>query len=169
MSKFFMNWTTVEIEHKRFHTRWMGLDAKEVGQFCQQLTEETHRLGAENNGLRKDLQEQEKELLEHKEREKMIRAVLFSVHKTAEQIKANAEKEAQLIVAEAELKAEKILQGTHQRLADLDNDIAELKRQRLQLETKLRNTLETYQQLLNTDREDEKQDVPGSKVKLLNR
>jgi cell division initiation protein len=169
MAKFFMNWTTVEIDHKRFRTRWMGLDAKEVEQFCRQLTEETHRLGAENDGLRKDLQEQEKELLEHKEREKMIRSVLFSVHKTAEQIKANAEKEAQLIVAEAELKAEKILQGAHQRLADLDNDIAELKRQRLQLETKLRSTLVTYQQLLDMDKEDEKQDEPGSKVKLLNR
>jgi cell division initiation protein len=164
-----MKWASIEIQHKRFRTRWLGLDPREVQLFCQQLTEETHRLKAENSGLRKDLQEQEKELLEHREREKTIRTVLVNVQKTAEQMKANAEKEAKLIVAEAELKAEKILQGAHQRLAQLDSDIAELKRQRMQLETRLRSTIETYQQLLDMNKEDNQQDEPLSKVKLLNR
>jgi cell division initiation protein len=158
-----------DIQPKRFRTRWMGLDAKEVEHFCQQLNEESQQLKAENSGLHKNLQEQEKELQEYKEREKAIRTVLLNANKAAEQLKANAEKEAKLIVAEAELKAEKILQGVHQRLAQLHNDIAELKRHRIQLETKLRSTIEIYQRLLDMDKEDEQEPVSASKVKLLNR
>lgn len=158
-----------EIERKRFRTRWFGLDPKEVGLFCQQLGEENHHLKVENSALRKDLQTQEKELHEYKEREKTIRAVLFNAHKIAEQTKTNAEKEAKLMVAEAELKAEKILQGAHQRLSQIHDDIAELKRHRILLESKLRSTIETYQQLLNMDKEEEGECEPKSKVKLLNR
>jgi cell division initiation protein len=160
-----------DIQPKRFRTRWMGLDTKEVELFCQQLNEENQRLKAENCGLHKNLQEQEKELLEYKEREKAIRTVLLNANKAVEQLKANAEKEAKLIVAEAELKAEKMLQGVHQRLAQLHNDIAELKRHRIQLETKLRSTIETYQRLLDMDKDDEQEHEPVSvsKVQLLNR
>ncbi len=158
-----------DVQPKRFRTRWMGLDPKEVERFCQQLNEESQRLKAENSGLHKNLQEQEKELQEYKEREKAIRTVLLQANKAAEQLKANAEKEAKLIVAEAELKAEKILQGVHQRLAQLHDDIAELKRHQIQLETKLRSTIETYQRLLDMDKEDEQEPASVSKVKLLNR
>ena len=164
-----MEWNSVEIERKRFRTRWLGLDAKEVGLFCQQLAEENLQLKVENSALRKDLQTQEKELHEYKEREKTIRSVLLNAHKIAEQTKVNAEKEAKVIVAESELKAEKILQGAHQRLAQIHDDIAELKRHRILLESKLRSTIETYRQLLNMDIEEAGESEPKSKVKLLNR
>lgn len=157
-----------DLQPKRFRTRWMGLDAKEVELFCQQLNEEGQRLKAENSALHKNLQEYEKELQDYKEREKTIRTVLINAQKAAEQLKANAEKEARLIVAEAELKAEKILQGAHQRLAQLHNDVAELKRHRIQLETRLRTTIENYQKLLDLDSDDEREEEPAGKVKLLN-
>jgi cell division initiation protein len=163
-----MSWTSVEIEQRRFRTRLMGLDAKEVALFCRHLTEESLQVKAESNALRKDLQELERELQEHKEREKTIRNVLFTAHKTAEQIKTNAEREAKLIVAEAELHAEKLLQGAHQRLIQIHDDIEELKRHRILLEAKLRSMIESYQQLLNVDKEDEEESEPQSKVKLVN-
>ena len=81
--------------------------------------------------------------------------MLINAHKTVEQMKANAEREARLIIADAELKAEKTLQSAHQRLAQLHQDIAELKRQRIQLESKLRSTIESYQQMLDIQKEDE--------------
>jgi cell division initiation protein len=160
---------TMDIQHKRFRTRWMGLDPSEVEIFCRQLTEEIQHLKAEGAKLRRDLQDQEKELREYKDREKTIRNVLLNAHKTVEQMKSNAEKEAGLIVAEAELKAEKVLQGAHQRLAQLHEDITELKRHRIQLETKLRSTIATYQQLLDLEKEDEKESELENKVKFLSR
>jgi len=164
-----MEWTSVDIQHKSFRTRWKGLDPREVEVFLQQLAEEIQKIRTENNTLQKDLQDQTKELHEYKDREKTIRNVLLNAHKTVEQMKANAEKEAKLIIADAELKAEKILQGAHQRLAQMHEDITELRRQRIQLETRLRSTIETFQQLLNMESEEEDESGPENKVKVLNR
>lgn len=50
-----MAWDTVEIQHRRFRTRWMGLDPREVETLVQQMTEETQRIKLENAALRKDL------------------------------------------------------------------------------------------------------------------
>jgi cell division initiation protein len=72
-----------------------------------------------------------------------------------EQMKINAEKEAKLLVSEAEVKAERILNNAHNRLAQIHEDIAELKRQRTQFELKLRATIETYQKMLDMHKEEE--------------
>ena len=70
-------------------------------------------------------------------------------------MKVNAEKDAKLRVSEAELKAERILNNAHSRLAQIHEDIAELKRQRTQFELKMRATIETYQKMLEMQKEEE--------------
>ena len=154
--------------HRRFKTRLLGgLDPHEVELFIQQMVEDIQGLKAENAGLKRDIQDREKELREYREREKTIRNVLLSAQKTVDQMKVGAEKEARLIVAEAELKAEKILQGAHQSLSRLHEDIAELKRHRIQFETRLRNTIDTYRQILDMEAEENAEENLGSKVKYL--
>jgi cell division initiation protein len=164
-----MGLASTDIQQKRFRTRWLGFDTKEVQLFCQELAEEIENLKSENSHLSKDLQEHKKELREYKEREKTIRAVLLTAHKTAEQTKGNAEKEAKVMIAEAELQAEKILQAAHQRLTRIHDDIAELQRHRLQLEAKLRATVETYRNLLNAQEDDANENETLGKIKILNR
>jgi cell division initiation protein len=70
-------------------------------------------------------------------------------------MKINAQKESKLLVSEAEVKAERILNNAHNRLAQIHEDIAELKRQRTQFELKLRATIETYQKMLDMQKEEE--------------
>jgi cell division initiation protein len=70
-------------------------------------------------------------------------------------MKVNAQKESKLLVSEAEVKAERILNNAHNRLAQIHEDIAELKRQRTQFELKLRATIETYQKMLDMQKEEE--------------
>ncbi|MCU0588306.1 MAG: DivIVA domain-containing protein [Syntrophobacteraceae bacterium] len=154
------DWTPADIQHKQFRKRLMGLDPREVEQFLQMTSEEMAHLRMESAEQRRRLGEQEKELKEYREREKTIRNVLINAHKTVEQMKANAERESKLIIADAELKAEKMLQSTHQRLAQLHQDIAELKRQKIQLESRLRSTIESYQQMLDMQKENEAEGEP---------
>ena len=165
-----MDPVAADLQHVEFRKRLWGYDPREVDLALQQAVDQIQALKVEAGSLRKDFQELERELREYKEREKTIRNVLLSAHKTAEQMKANAEKEAKLIISDGEMKAEKVLQDAHQRLAQLHEDIAELKRQRIQLETKLRSTIEAYQQMLDMQKEDEKDRTsePG-KVKTMNR
>ena len=54
---------------------------------------------AENEDFKNDMQTLESEIKEHRDREKTMRAVLVSAQKNAEQIKANAEREAKLVIS----------------------------------------------------------------------
>jgi cell division initiation protein len=146
----------LEIQQKQFRLRtFKGLDAKDVESFLQKVADQMSGLLKEIDELKRDLGERERQLGEHREREQTLKNTLISAQKTVEQMKVNAQKEAKLLVSEAEVKAERILNNAHNRLAQIHEDIAELKRQRTQFELKIRATIETYQKMLDMQKEEE--------------
>jgi cell division initiation protein len=83
-------------------------------------------------------------------------------------MKDNARKSAELIIAEAEVKAEKILNNAHNRLVQLHEDISELKRQRTQIEVQIGSIVEAHSKLLDLSKEGAKaMDEEDAKLKLL--
>ncbi len=140
-----------DLEGKKFRKRLMGLDPGDVEAFLQDVTEELRRLKEENENLKRDVQTLESEIKEHREREKTIRAVLVSAQKNAEQIKANAEREAKLIVSEAEVKAEGILNEAGNRLIRMEQEISEMRRNRIQFGARMRSLLDAFRQMLDDD------------------
>ena len=146
----------LEIQQKQFRLRFFrGLDPKEVEAFLQKVADQMSGLLKEIDELKQDLGEKERRLGEHRDREQTLKNTLISAQKTVEQMKVNAQKESKLLVSEAEVKAERILNNAHNRLAQIHEDIAELKRQRIQFELKLRATIETYQKMLDMQKEEE--------------
>ena len=82
-------------------------------------------------------------------------------------MKENARKTGELAIAEAEVKAERILNHAHNRLAQLHEDIAELKRQRMQIEVQIRAIIETHTKLMDMGQEEmRKMDEDDSKLKV---
>jgi cell division initiation protein len=76
---------------------------------------------------------------------------LSQTRELATEVKTNAEREARVLLAEAELQAEKILNQAHSRLARIHDDISELKRQRAQFEVRLRSLVEAHLKLLDVE------------------
>lgn len=151
-----MELSPLDVQQKQFRTRiFRGLDAKEVEAFLQKVADQMSSRLKENDDLRGELDERMRQLDEHREREQILKNTLVSAQKAVEQMKVNAQKEAKLLVSEAEVKAERILNNAHNRLAQIHEDIAELKRQRTQFELKLRATIETYQKMLDMQKEEE--------------
>jgi cell division initiation protein len=140
-----------EIEDKRFRKRFMGFDPSDVEAFLRDVTDEINRSKEENQNLKKDLQTLDAAVREHREREKTIRAVLVSAQKSAEQIKANAEREAKLIVSEAEIKAEGILKEANNRLIRMEQEMSEMRRNRIQFGARMRSLLDSFSQMLDDD------------------
>ena len=146
----------LEIQQKQFRIRFFrGLDAKEVESFLQKVSEQMSTLLKDIDDLKREMENRERRLSEYREREQTLKNTLLSAQKTVEQMRNNAEKESKLLVSEAEVKAERILNNAHNRLAQIHEDIAELKRQRTQFELKLRATIETYQKMLDIQKEEE--------------
>ncbi|MFH2124903.1 MAG: DivIVA domain-containing protein, partial [Pseudomonadota bacterium] len=117
------------------------------GKLADYITDLHRELDNLNNRLNQTSQE----LKEYRVREDTLEANLAQTRRISEDMKANSEKEAKFIVAEAELQAEKILSQAHNRLAQIHDDITELKRQRAQFEVRLRSLVEAHIKLLEVE------------------
>jgi cell division initiation protein len=140
-----------DLEGKKFRKRLMGLDPGDVEAFLLDVTEELRQLREENGNLKKDLQTLESEIKEHRDREKTIRTVLISAQKNAEHTKANAEREAKLVISQAEVKAEAILNDAGNRLIRMEQEISEMRRNRIQFGARMRSLLDAFRQMLDDD------------------
>ncbi len=140
-----------EIRQKDFRRRFRGYDPQEVQTYLEQVAERLAALDKDNQELRAQVTELSSDLKSYREREQSLEATLAQTREMAEEIKANAEREGQLLVAEAELQAEKLLNQAHNRLAQIHDDIAELKRQRAQFEVRLRSLVEAHLKLMDVE------------------
>ena len=162
--------TPLDIQQQQFRTRFRGFDVHEVDTFLEQMAESFESMQAETEDCMEKIQRLEHEIRGYKEREDAFKRAMLNSQKVLEQMKENARKSSELIVANAEIKAEKILNQAHNRLAQLHADIAELKRQRMQIEIQVRSIIEAHSKLLDLGKEEAKAlDEVESKVKFLNK
>ena len=129
----------------------MGYSIQEVSAYKEQVQDRLGALAAENDALKRRLVDFKEELSSYREREMSLEATLRQTRQITEEVKQNAERESQVILAEAELQAEKILNQAHTRLAQIHDDISELKRQRAQFEVRLRSLIEAHMKLLDVE------------------
>ena len=163
-----MKMTPLDIQQQQFKTRFRGFDLREVDTFLEQTAGAFETLQRENEDYQEEIRRLELEIQGYKKREETFKRALLNSQKVLDQMKENARKSAELIIAEAEVKAEKILNKSHNRLAQLHEDIAELKRQRTQIEVQISSVIEAHSKLLEISKEGMKEmDEEDSKVKLL--
>jgi len=163
-----MDVSPTDIRQQQFRVRFRGFDIRQVDDFLERTADAWIAIQTRNERLLEEIQRLEKENKEFREREETFKRALVSSHKVMEQMKENARKSAELIIANAEVKAEKMLNRAHSRLAQLHEDIGELKRQRIQLETQIRAILEAHSRLLEMEKEESNtQDGEESKLTYL--
>jgi cell division initiation protein len=163
-----MKMTPLDIQQQRFRTRFRGFDVQEVDLFLERMAEAFESFQTESETLQEKIRRLESEVQGYKEREDTFKRAMLNSQKVIEQMKENARKSSELIIADAEMKAEKILTAAHNRLAQIHEDIAELKRQRMQIEVQIRSILEAHTKLLEIGKEEATVlDEVDEKVKLL--
>jgi cell division initiation protein len=147
-----------------------GYKRQEVDVFLQEVAERIGELSEERKALEAKVEELSKSLSEYKSREGVLQNTLVTTQKMVDDVKANAHKQAKVIVEEAQNKAEGIINQAHKRLAELHEDISELKRQRTQFEINLNSLLDSHKKLLEqTGRDDQEIDEAENKLKFLTR
>ena len=163
-----MNITPLDIQQQKFKTRIRGFDVREVDAFLEQVANVVESLQRTHKGMQEEVRRLELEIQGYRKREETFKRALLNSQKVLDQMKDNARKSAELIIAEAEVKAEKILNNAHNRLAQLHEDISELKRQRTQIEVQIGSIVEAHSKLLELSKEGAKaMDEEDAKLKLL--
>jgi cell division initiation protein len=160
--------TALDIQQQRFRTKVRGIDPREVQTFLEQAAAAFENLQRENHRLTDEARQLRGEVEEHRKREGTFKRALMHSQKVLDQMKINAEKQADLIVAEAENKAEKLLHQAQRRLAELQEHITKLKRQRVQIEVEIGSVIESHRRLLSLGQEQIRAtDEQDDKLKVL--
>lgn len=148
-----MKITPMDIQQQQFKGKMIGgLDPEDVDAFLQTVAGEMEELIRENNDLKERLNRNATAISEMEARESQLRETMLAAQRITEEMKANAQKEAQLIVSEAELKGERVVADAEKKLVELNNQIQELRREKLQFESGFKAMLDTYYKLLALDK-----------------
>ena len=151
-----MRITPMDIRQQQFTVRmFRGFDVQEVDTFLEDVAQDYEALIKENALLKEQLQVLEDRTRGLEDREKVLQQTLVSTQQFTEEMKEGARREAALILREAELEGEKLLDSNRTEEAMLRNEILQLKRQRRQVAEGLRSTLDMYQRMLDQDIKDE--------------
>ena len=163
-----MKTTPIDIKQQQFKVKFRGFDIHEVDSFLEQIADTFEMMQREIEVLNDKVNRLEIENQGYREREDTFKRAILNSQEVLEQIKDNATKSAEIMIADAEVKAEKILNRAQNRLSQLHEDITELKRQRMQIEVQIRSIIETHTKLLDMGQEETKRlDDADSRVKLL--
>jgi len=143
-----MRLTPIEIRRHRFNSRLRGFDRDEVRTFLDMVISDFEDVVRENAQLRRDNERMTRELQNYRSKEHNIQETLTTTQGLVGDLKRTASKEAELIVAEAEVRAQKTMQGAEVQRAHLEEELVQLKHLRNRLGSDLRNTIEGYLSLI---------------------
>ena len=157
------------IRKRRFKVRFRGFDVREVDAFLEEVAIGFDKLQEENGQLKNKIKQVTRACQEMREQGDTLRETIIGTRKVVEHLNENARNAAEVIIAEAEARAGKLLNRTQNRLAQLHQDISELKRQRIQIEAQIRSVIETHGKLLDSSRKEmASMDETYQKVRFIN-
>ena len=148
--------TPLDIQKMRFNQRMRGFDTTEVEGFLNLMAEELAGRLAQAEKLERENRYYRQRLEEAMQREHQLQQTLLRAQKVSDEITNNARREAELMVKEAELMADKIVQQAIEQSARIEGKISELRTERRELQLKFKNTLDLFQRILEAEMEEER-------------
>jgi cell division initiation protein len=144
-----MRVTPIDILQKEFSSNKKGFDPDEVRAFLEETRETLEELLKENQGQKISLAVQEKEVAKLRSKEDEIKETLLVARKLTEDMSSQARREADLILGEARLEAQRVLTQAHDEHRDLLQEVVHLQGQRFQLIAGIRGVLDAQTRLMD--------------------
>ncbi|MEO1934701.1 MAG: DivIVA domain-containing protein [Myxococcales bacterium] len=153
-----MRMTPLDVQGHQFARRLRGYDPDEVDAFLRIVSEDYEALVLESAGQNDCIRRLETRIAELSAQEDLLKETLLSAQAMTEELRGSTEREAELRLAEVEVRAEKILDASHRRAAGLAQDIREMRALRVRLAESFRSAAETHLSLLETLETDPEKD-----------
>ena len=153
-----MRITPLDIQQKQFPIKFRGFDVEEVYAFLEVIREEMEELLRENANLKENVQRADVQVREFKDMETTLRETLMTAQQMVEDYKINARKEAELLIKEAELRADDMIKEAHEKVIKIHEDITDMKGIRRHFKEELKRLIENHLTMLNFDDKRERED-----------
>lgn len=140
--------TPLDIINKQFASVRKGYDPSEVAAFMEEVRDSLEETLKDQRKLQGELRELQERLEQKVSNEDQIKDTLVLAKKLSEDLGDGARREADLVVGEARLEAQRIISSTHDTHRDLVAEVTRLRGIRVQLVNEMRAVLSTHQTLL---------------------
>jgi cell division initiation protein len=154
-----MRITPLDIQQMVFKVGFRGYDKEEVNRFLEELALTVESLNRDNAVQREKIMFLEQQLSELKRTEATLSNTLLSAQSLAEDVKRNAQREADLVIKEAELKAGELIRQARVDLTETQRDLSSLQKQRLLMVERLRASLRMFERMLEVEEQEALRDA----------
>lgn len=146
-----MKLTPLDIRHKEFRRAMRGYSDEDVDLFLDEVADEFERLFQENIEARERLEQLEEKVRYHESLKETLQKTLVSAQQQADGTRANARKEAELILKDAEIKGRDLLSESYGEKQRVQQALTQLKQVEEDFRFKFRSLLEAHLNLLSED------------------
>jgi cell division initiation protein len=126
-----------------------GYDPDEVRLYLRSVAEEIERLNLANATFKEEVGNLKDKVAEYRDRERSLQETLVAAQQMAEEYREKTRLESDLMIKEARLKSERLLEHAQDQLARIETEIGRAKLERDAFENRLRAAIEEHQALLD--------------------
>lgn len=141
--------TPLDIHNKEFKRGFRGYNEEEVDEFLDGVIKDYETLYRENIDLKETIERLNSKLEHYQHMENTLHSTLVIAQETAEEVKLNAKKETELIIKEAEVSAQKLVEEALSKVRRMTGEYEELRKQSQVFRTRLRTLLQAQMEMLN--------------------
>jgi cell division initiation protein len=140
--------TPLDIKKQEFKRIMRGYDPEEVNAFLEMVAEEFEALQREKSRLEDEAIKLRTQLHDYQEVERTLKQTLMNAQESMQLSRDNSKREADLMLREAEMQAERIIEEARKRLAQLKNELLVVRAQKDSFARRLRHLLESQLELI---------------------
>jgi len=150
--------TPLDLRQAKFSSAMRGYERAEVNAFLLEAADGYEQATRENERLRQDVARLEASLIQYRELERALQGAMMSAQKVSDDMRENANREAERIVREAEGHAELMMQRTQAQLEDVQREIDGLRLKRRESEVALESIIAALHNTLDFIRDQDQRE-----------
>lgn len=138
-----MKLTPMDINNKEFKKGLRGYNSDEVDEFLDEVIENYEELYKENSKLKEKIAVLNEQIDHYAKIESTIQNTLLLAQNAADQAKESSQKEAELVVKNANETAQKIVDKAHNDVIQINDEFDRIKQEFIKFRVKFRNFMNT--------------------------
>lgn len=138
-----MKTTSMDITNKEFKKSFRGYDMDEVEEFLEKIAEDYETLYKENSCLKEKINALQENIDHYAKMEDTIQSTLLLAQNASDQAKRTAQKEAELVVLNANETAQRILDKAHSEVMKINDDFERTKQEFIMFKTKFKTFMQS--------------------------
>ncbi|MCL6631673.1 MAG: DivIVA domain-containing protein [Alicyclobacillus herbarius] len=140
----------LDIHNKEFSRSFRGYDEDEVDDFLERVMQDYEALIRQNKELEERIAELNERLQHFTNIEESLSKSILVAQETAEEVKANARKEAQLIIKEAEKNADRIVSEALNKSRKIALEVEEVQKHAAIFRARFRSLIQAQLEMLES-------------------